>query len=194
MPIKPKSKTSSSAIQDFTEWQRYQFFPGYYTGGKFHPVLKSQIFRVAVLLFLELLLISIFLFFAENTFWWTLLAVARSSGCSVVDTGLFKPASVQCSNSLVYGSFLETFMPAYMLVISIPVFILEAMFVLGIPVVLPVLFLISWGVSMFLIKKLKLPEISLRFPILLQKVPRPLILCVVLLFSILYLYSFLALR
>ncbi len=42
MPKKKKEAYPGSAIDDFLEWQEHQYTPGYYTGGKVHPLYKTR--------------------------------------------------------------------------------------------------------------------------------------------------------
>ena len=49
------------SIQEFIEWQSHQFFPGYYSGGRMHPLFRSpsQILKYVLLLTVTILILLV---------------------------------------------------------------------------------------------------------------------------------------
>lgn len=92
--------------------------------------------------------------------------MARSSGCNIFDPGLFKPPYVECPEHLIYGNFLETFMPQFISKIGTPLFFAQMVILFRFYIVFPLIFLVSALISLFLTGANKNLKENNKFPVL----------------------------
>ncbi|MEN8253450.1 MAG: hypothetical protein ABFQ62_03700 [Patescibacteria group bacterium] len=138
---------------------------------------KLKLSSLTLKIFIELILYIFLLCAIEVLLWWSVLSFAHSSGCIVMDAGLFKPPSAQCSASLFYGEFLKNFMIQYSKVVGIPLFLIY-IFLLSRPIEsVLLLLLISFVISLMIEKSSRsltnLPNFPIITRVIFKKIKGP---------------------